>query len=115
MRSKSVRSKTTEAVPKEALLSAPPHVETTEECNQRVENPDIIQNIKVASNEDVDEVPSENIQEERTTETVQSLEERRKKVEEENRRKKRLLAKAIAERYDETCSSGGHIFEESRM
>ena len=99
MRSKSVRSKKTEAVPQDALLSAPPPVETTE-CNQRAENPDIIQNIKVAPNEDVDEeVPSENtIPEERTSATLQSLEERRKKVEEENRRKKRVLAKAIAER-----------------
>lgn len=110
VRSKSVRSKNTDAVPKEALLSAPPPVETTE-CNQRVENPDIIQNIKVAPNEDVDEeVPSENtIPEERTSATLQSLEERRKKVEEENRRKKRVLAKAIAERQQKTTAENERL------
>ena len=98
VRGKSVRSKNTEAVPQEALLSTPP---ATGEGNQRVKNPDIIENIKVAPSEDADEdeVPREDIQEEGTaTATLQSLEERRKKVEEENRRKKRVLAKAIAER-----------------
>ena len=102
MRIKSARGKNTEEVPKEALLSAPPPpVQAPEECCQ---NPDIIQNIKVAPNEDVDvaedeDTPEETL-EERTTPaaTLQSLEERRKKVEEENRRKKRVLAKAIAER-----------------
>ena len=102
MRIKSARGKNTEEVPKEALLSAPPPpVQAPEECSQ---NPDIIKNIKVASNEDVDVVEDEDTPEEtleeRTTAaaTLQSLEERRKKVEEENRRKKRVLAKAIAER-----------------
>ena len=100
MRSKSVRSKNTEAVPKEALLSAPAPDQTTEE--ELSQNPDIIQNIFVSPSEDVekDDVPPEDFQEEKTAAvaTLQSLEERRKKVEEENRRKKRVLAKAIAER-----------------
>ena len=102
MRIKSAIGKNTEEVPKGALLSAPPlSVQASEECSQ---NPDIIQNIKVAPNEDVDLVEDEDTPEdtleERSTAvaTLQSLEERRKKVEEENRRKKRVLAKAIAER-----------------
>jgi len=117
---KSARGKNAEEVPKEALLSAPPPpVQVSEECCQ---NPDIIQNIKVAPNEDVDVVedgdPPEETLEERTmaaVATLQSLEERRKKVEEENRRKKRVLAKAIAERQQKTSAENvrlSHVQDE---